>query len=118
MEPHPFEGWWRQTGRTLGAAREGLQLFAATDEAGWHRMPAETTYRLEEGGPVTLSLSFDQRTATARRLMQPGDALTVTPGTLRALACLGAAALVHIVLKPDCALTDRVLMPDDWFPQG
>ncbi|MEM9837977.1 MAG: cupin domain-containing protein [Pseudomonadota bacterium] len=118
MQPHPFEGWWRQTARDVGEKREGLQLFSAMDEAGWHRMPAAMVYSLKDGGPVAISTSHDRRTAHADRLIRQGDSLPVAPGTLRALSCLGSFALLSVVLTPDCALTDRILMPDDWFPQG
>ncbi|MEM1409593.1 MAG: hypothetical protein AAGG79_02465 [Pseudomonadota bacterium] len=117
LEPHPFEGWWRETAHLKGQSREGLQLIGAADEAHWHRIDAQTTYRLEEKGPAVISLSRDGQTAAGHRLVAPGSTLTVEAGVLRALSCLGAAALLRITLKPDCRVTDRDLMPDDWFPK-
>ncbi|GGY45135.1 hypothetical protein [Parvularcula lutaonensis] len=115
--PHPFEGHWRETAHVKGIRREGLQLLTALDEAGWHGVEAEVSYTLEEGGPVALSLSSNRRTAYGYRLLTPGDAVKVGPAVLRAISCLGGHALLRLRLEPDVALTDRQLMPDDWYPQ-
>ena len=118
LEPHPFEGWWRPTSRAPGEYLEGLQLFRAMDEAGWHRFPSAITYSLVEGGPMVISLSPDGCQAEARRLVAEGDSINVEQAALRALSCLGSVALLRLTIRPDCALTDRELMPDDWYPQG
>lgn len=117
LQPHPFEGYWRELRHEPGVCREGLQLFEATDEAGWHRIDAEVTYRLLDGGPLALSMSPDGHEARAERLTDIGQATTIAPGVLRAISCLGAYALMELTFRPDRALTDRELMPDDWFPE-
>ncbi|NRA29250.1 MAG: hypothetical protein HRU11_03230 [Parvularculaceae bacterium] len=118
LSPHPFEGWWRALDESAGPTSEALQLLGALDEAGWHRFPAQVTYRLEEGGPVAITVSDDGEQASARRLVAVGDTLTVEPHEIRAVSCLGRAALLHLTVEPARPLTDRELMPDDWFPKG
>lgn len=117
LEPHPFEGYWRETGHERGLWREGLQLLKAVDEASWHGIEAEVSYTLVEGGPVAISLSANRTTAYGHKLLAPGDAVKVGPGVLRAISCLGAFALMRLRVEPDAALTDRQLMPDDWYPK-
>ncbi|MEO1041338.1 MAG: hypothetical protein AAFX52_03525 [Pseudomonadota bacterium] len=50
--------------------------------------------------------------------MAPGQAVEISHGLARTLSCLGASVLFRVTLTPDAALTDRILMPDDWFPPG
>lgn len=116
LAPHPFEGWWREAVHRPGEKRQGLHLLGALDEVGWHRVPADVSYRLAEGGPVSITVSPDGRVARPYRLIRAGDSATVPWGQIQALTCLGSAALLVVTLTPDCALTERELMPDNWFP--
>lgn len=116
LASHPFEGHWRETEHVLGEKRCGQQLLSAMDEAGWHSYEAEVTYTLKEAGPVAISLSHNGVTAYGHRLIEVGDTLKVGPGVLRSISCLGAHALLEETFSPDIALTDRQLMPDNWFP--
>lgn len=118
LSPHPFEGWWRPLEDDAACARQALQLLSALDDAGWHRFPTQVTYRLEEGGPVVISVSADGDKATANRLVTEGDTLTVEDHEIRAVSCLGRGALLHLSMEHARPLTDRELMPDNWFPGG
>ncbi|MEM9810139.1 MAG: cupin domain-containing protein [Pseudomonadota bacterium] len=117
LRPHPFEGYWRETAHQSGQSREGLQLLMATDEAGWHQIRADVTFTLLEGGPIAMSLSGDGKTATGYHLTAPGQSFAIGPDIYRAIACLGAYALVSVSFSPDISISDRDLMPDDWYPK-
>ncbi|MEM0930328.1 MAG: hypothetical protein AAGI89_13660 [Pseudomonadota bacterium] len=108
----------REVAHVPGESREILQALHGAEEAAWHKIDVPVTYRLEEGGPLIISVSSDETYADSHRLIAPGHALMVEPGAARTLTCLGAAVLFHITLTPDIGLTDRRLMPDDWFPPG
>lgn len=117
LEPHPFEGWWRQTRLLPGKERAGLHLLSGLDEVPWHGIGAEVSYTLLAGGPVSVSTSPDGQRAAAHRLVRPADQVRLAEGALHALSCLGPFALLEVTLRPDLPLTARHLMPDDWYPQ-
>ena len=75
------------------------------------------TLTLIEGGPVALSLSGDGQSATGYHLTTAGQSFTIGPDMYRAMSCLGAYALLKLSLSPDISVSDRDLMPDDWYPQ-
>ncbi len=107
-----------EASHVAGESRELLQALHGAEEAAWHKIDVPTTYSLEEGGPLIVSVSPDDVYADSHRLVAPGQAFTVEPGAARTLTCLGAFVLFRVTMAPDVSLTERVLMPDDWFPPG
>ena len=119
LRPDPFEGWSREVAHALGARREVLQLIEATAPVPWHRLNARVLYAWEEGGPLAVSRSADGVEASCVTLGgvagQPREA-ELPAGEVRTLEAVGAWSVVRMVIEPDLKLTDRALMPDDWFP--
>lgn len=95
-----------------------LQFLGASDEAHWHRIDADVTYTLKRGGPLSISVSCDGISASGHRLVARNDSLVVTGNAIRALSCLGAEALFQVDVPPGFSVSDRQLMPDNWYPKG
>ncbi|MEO1657357.1 MAG: hypothetical protein AAFR65_06515 [Pseudomonadota bacterium] len=101
-----------------GESRTVLQALHGAEEAAWHKIDVKALYRLHEGGPLVVSVSPDDRYADCHRLVMPGQKVEVEAQAARTLTCLGAYVFFAITLTPDAGLTDRSLMPDDWYPPG
>ncbi len=115
MRPHPFEGHWAP----LSTDPESgfLQCLSATEEAYWHRISAEVSYKVVEGGPLAVSVCEDGETAKGRQLLSGEPALTVREGAARTLSCLGAYVLFEVTSRPPTGPAERDLMPDGWYPK-
>ena len=114
--PHPFEGAWREREHEPGFRRQIEQRLLATEEAAWHVIKAEVRYRLIEGGPVVVSVSPDGIEAHAYKLLRDGDGIAVLAGKARTISCLGAEATLSLTFSPDIPISQRDLLPDDWYP--
>ena len=121
LSPDPVQGWSRQTDHVPGRLRAFLYLLSGTDFAGWHRVPAEPVWTHEDGGACALSRSPDGVTADAVHLGASSGLARwtrVPEGHYQALEPMGAWSLLRATYVPDAKLTDRDLMPDDWFPRA
>lgn len=121
LAPDPVQGWSRQTDHVPGRLRAFLYLLSGTDFAGWHRVPAEVIWTYEDGGACALSRSPDGAKADAVHLGKAASLarwMRVPEGHYQALEPMGAWSLLRATYVPDAKLTDRVMMPDDWFPRG
>lgn len=115
LRPHPEGGWFRrietspQTVTRDGRERPAYTcihyLLAADQVSQWHRIDADETWHLLEGGPLTLRL-FDVATRSHRRVRLRRDAAdesrmyTVPAGLWQSASVAGEYALSSCKVTP------------------
>lgn len=116
LAPHPFEGWFKETGHVPRERRSLLVLYPAGLFVPWHRIPAACQWRYAGGDPATVSVSTDGRSAAATRINALSPEASVPDGAWQTLETLGRWTLLSLDLRPDVPVSSRELAPEAWAP--
>lgn len=116
LVPHPYEGWFRETGHVAGEERTILQLIAAGQFVPWYRLSADCRWGHEAGDPAILSTSPDGVRAAAITIAAGGREAAIAAGTWQTIETSGRWTMLRVVMVPDIAVSDRELAPEQWAP--
>ncbi|MEM9421541.1 MAG: cupin domain-containing protein [Pseudomonadota bacterium] len=117
LTPHPFEGWFAEVKHQVGHSRRFVLLLAAGGHVPWHRLPAQITWRYQEGSPLVLSQSVNGLYAEAVQLGPQGEGKWMIPANnFQTLETVGRWTVIEGTLAPDIPISERIHCRDNWYP--